>query len=233
MNKILSCLVMVATFSLAQDFGYEYAMISEYRALAVSRNLQEFSARSSNPFADSGRISISTALPFVEYRQNNGRMAVGYQTFSDIYGNSRESFSVYVESHSDFSLEGTKQSQGHWFIPVAVAANYVRADAPGKKQEDFDIGSFGLGTGIKFKHFDRSIGIQAFVIGSFYYASEGFSTDYGTQTSLCAEVQLFIPELVFEGILIGYRFETQQWNMNNNTLDYQRMYNGFVLGFLF
>jgi hypothetical protein len=235
MKKIFFSLIVLVLvpFAAAQDFGYEYAALSEYRAVAVSYNLQKFSALPSHPPVPLGPISITSPLPCIEFRQNTGRLAIGYQTYSDSTTRSKESFSVYAESHSDFSLTGSRKDQGYWFIPVIVGANYVRAQVPDATKEDFDVGSFGLGTGMKFKYFDRSYGFQAFVTGSLYYASEGFSTDYGTQTSIAGEVQLILPELLYDGILIGYRYESQQWNMNNNTLDYQRYYSGLFIGILF
>lgn len=217
----------------AQDFGYEYLMLTEYRSLGISYNFQEFRAASSNALADSDRISFSADLPLLEFRQNNGRLAIGYQTFNDNKGKSKESFSIYGESFNDFPLGASKQTKAAFSIPVVVSANYMRAQAFNTSLEDFNIGSLGLGTGIKFKHFERSFGIQAFAIGSLYYASEGFSFGYGSQTSMCGEVQLIFSELIFRGLLAGYRFESQQWNMNNSDLDYRRQYHGVFIGFMF
>lgn len=232
MKKIF--LLLVAAFSAsAQDFGYEYAVLSEFRTLGFSYNLQNFKARPSNQSADTARIQFSTALPFVEFRQNTGRLAIGFQTYTTNIGAKKESFSVYGETVNDFPLSVSRDMEPLWFIPVMISANYVRAEAPLKSLEDFDIGSFGIGTGIKFKHFTRSYGILAGVTGSIYYASEGFSTDYGSQTSMCGEVQLILPGVIYQGIQFVYRFESQQWNMNNNLLDYQRQYHGLFVGLLF
>jgi hypothetical protein len=233
MKRIILLMIAVAGTSAAQDFGYEYAMLSEYRALAVSRNFQDFSPRSTVLPSVSGPISFNTSLPFIEYRQNNGRLAAGYQTYSYNTGKSGESFSVYGESRSDFSLFSTRQEQGNWFIPIAVGANYVRADGPDKSVKRFDVGSFGLGSGITFKYFSRTIGFQAFVLGSMYYASEGFGTAYGWQRSLSGELQVIVPEWVYEGMLFGIRYEAQEWEMSDNALDYQRMYSGLFIGILF
>ncbi len=233
MKKVVFSIFVLCSFVRAQDFGYEYLMLTEYRSLGASYNLQRFKASSSNTLSDSNRITFSSSLPFIEFRQNNGRLAVGYQTFTDIRGKSKESFSVYGETHNDYSIGGTKESKGAFALPVVVSANYVRAQSSNPSLADFDIGSLGLGTGIKFKHFEHSFGIQAFAVGSLMYASEGFGTDYGSQASLCGEVQLIFPELIYRGILVGYRFEYQRWNMNNSLLDYQRRYQGMFVGIMF
>lgn len=233
MKLLLFVLCAAAGFAGAQDFGYEYLSLSDFRALGISRNVQHFSPRSSNPIGDTARIAFSTALPFIEFRQSTSRLAGGYQTFTDQNGTTRSSFSVYGESRSDFALDDPKRGKGSWFIPVTVGANYVKAESPDALAEDFDIGSFGLGTGIVFKHFERSYGVQGIVLGSLYYASEGFSTDYGMQSSLSGDVTVILPNLLFEGIIIGYRYERQQWNMSNTSLNYERWYSGAVLGVMF
>ncbi len=233
MIKLLTAALLCCTIVRAQDFGYEYSLMSEYRSIGMSYNAQSFDKQSSNPLVDSTSISFSSRLPFVEFRQDNGRLAVGFQTYTDRNGNKRESFSVYGETANDFPLTKKGKEKPTLLIPLIVSVNYVRAEPPSVAAKNFDIGSFGIGSGMKFRYFDRSIGVQALAVGSIYYASEGFGTDYGSQTSFAAEVQIIVPGIVLEGIVIGYRAETQQWNMNNNTLDYGRTYHGAFAGILF
>lgn len=233
MKKIIHLTIAITGMLVSQDFGYEYTMLSEYRTLGAAYNQQTFSPRSSNTLPDSNRIQFSTALPFIELRQNNGRLSIGYQTYSDRYGKKKESFSVYGETHNDIALTERKNQRAEFVIPIIVAANYLRAESPNNAVKDFDIGSLGLGTGVKFKHFQRSFGVQAFVIGTLFYASEGFSTEYGSQNSVAAELQFIIPQIIYEGIMIGYRFESQRWNMNDVSFNYERQYHGLFAGFLF
>lgn len=228
MKSIFFLLIISAVFVTSQDFGYERAMLSEYRSIGVGYHAQKFSGSSSNSLPDSNRIQFSTGLPVIELRQNNGRLAVGYQTYTDIKGSQREAFSVFGENHNDIALTGGKGDMGSILIPIVVSAAYLRAESPVQAIGNFDVGSLGLGSGIKYRYFDRSFGIQAFAIGSLSYASEGFSTDYGSQTSLAAEIQL-----IFSGLVTGYRFESQRWNMSSNILDYQRWYHGAFIGVVF
>jgi len=233
MKKILNLTFLISGFLMSQDFGYEYSMLSEFRALGAGYNQQKFSPRSSNTLPDSNAIRFSTALPFVELRQNNGRLAIGYQIFTDITGKNKESFSAYVETQNDIALSDRKNQKATFVIPIIVAANYIRAESPNNSVKDFDMGSLGIGAGLKFKHFERGFGLQAFVTGTLFYCSEGFSTEYGSQNSVAAEVQFIIPDIIYEGMLFGYRFESQRWNMNNVSLNYQRQYQGLFVGFLF
>ena len=53
MNKILYLIVVVSSLLAAQDFGYEYLMLSEYRAIGASYTQQKFLPRSSNTLSDS------------------------------------------------------------------------------------------------------------------------------------------------------------------------------------
>lgn len=233
MKNLLIFCILICSAAVSQDFGYEYLMLSEYRALSGGYHQQKFTPRTSNTLHDSVVIRFSTALPTIELRQNNGRLSIGYQTYLDIFGKSKESFSVYGETHNDIVLTGRNENRAAFVVPIVVAANYVRAETAQNGAKDFDIGSLGLGTGLKFKHFERSFGLQAYIIGTVYYASEGFSTEYGSQNSIAAELQCIIPEIIYEGMIVGYRFESQRWNMNDVTLNYQRHYHGLFVGFLF
>lgn len=233
MKHIFLLQILCVLILQSQDFGYEYYVLSEYRAIGGSYNKQDFSSASSNTLADSSQIKFSTQLPFIEYRQNNARISVGFQTYQDQQGKKRESFSAYAESHNDFPLSVKRQTGSSFYIPLIVSANYVRAESGDSSVKNFDVGSLGLGTGIKFKYLDRSIGVQIYAGGAFHFASEGFSTEYGSQTSFFAEAQCVVPQILLEGILFGYRFESQQWNMSSTTLDYRRKYHGVFVGIMF
>ncbi|MFZ4621844.1 MAG: hypothetical protein ACOYNS_14885 [Bacteroidota bacterium] len=233
MKRLISLLAVLVTFTAAQDFGYETTVLSEYRSFGFGYNTQNFRASSSNTLHDTDRIAFSTNMPMLELRQDNGRLAIGYQSYTDRNGKSKKAYSVFGETHNDIPLTGSKGSRSMFAVPIAVSANYVKADAQNRTYSNFDIGSLGVGTGIKYRYFDRSFGLQAFVVGSLYYASEGFSTNYGSQTSLAGEVQLVFGDLLFDGILIGCRYEFQKWNMSDSAMDYQRQHQGAFIGILF
>ncbi|NUN70095.1 MAG: hypothetical protein HUU02_10340 [Bacteroidetes bacterium] len=233
MKTIIFLMLLSAGILRAQDFGYEYAMLTDYRALGVSYYLQQFRPSPGNTLPDSSHIRFSTPMPMAEFRQSDSRLAIGYQTYEDRRGRSREAFSVYASTTSDLPLFPSARSKGNWFIPFMVSATYVRAQSPDAALEDFDVGSLGLGAGVKFKRFTRDLGIEATAAVSLGYASEGFSTDYGTETALTGEVTIILPYVILEGVLLGYRYEQQEWNMNNNGLDYRRQHHGAVIGILF
>lgn len=233
MKRLIFLLAAFTTSLWTQDFGYSYTVLTEYRSIGAGYHVQDFRASGSNPLSDSSRISFSTAMPVIEFRQLNSRLAVGYQQYTDRFGKEREAYSVYGESHSDLALDGTAKIKPSLFVPIVVSANYMRAESAERTVKGFDIGSLGVGSGLKYRYFERTFGVQASIVGSLYYASEGFSVEYGSQTSLVGEVQTVFSDILFEGIVVGYRYETQRWNMSNSVLDYQRWYHGGFIGLLF
>lgn len=233
MKRLFFLLVPLTTFLWSQDFGYTYSDLTEYRSLGIGYHFQDFRASRSNSLPDSMRTMFSSAMPMIEFRQFNVRIAFGYQGYADRSGFEREAYSVYGETHSDLPLDGTVRTKPSLFVPIVVSANYMRAESGYRTVKGFDIGSLGVGTGLKYRFVDRSFGIQASVVGSLFYSSEGFSVEYGSQTSLVGEVQSVFSDILFEGIVLGYRYEIQRWNMSNNILDYQRWYHGGFVGVLF
>jgi hypothetical protein len=233
MKRLIILFAFITTSLWSQDFGYTYTLLTEYRSIGFGYHFQNFRASNSNPLSDTAKLAFSTAMPVIEYRQLNGRLAVGYQQYKDRLGTEREAFSVYGETHTDLALDGSAKIKPSVFIPIVVSANYMRAESAVRTVKSFDIGSLGIGAGLKYRYFERSFGIQASVVGSLYYASEGFSVEYGSQTSLVGEVQTVFSDILFEGIVVGYRYEAQRWNMSSSVLDYQRWYHGGFIGLLF
>ncbi|MEW5800131.1 MAG: hypothetical protein AB1728_14120, partial [Bacteroidota bacterium] len=147
-------------------------------------------------------------------------------------GKSLSSFSVYIESGNDFPLTGREQKNGV-FIPIKLSANYVKSESGYKGQKNFDIGSLGVGTGIKYRFITREFGVQVSATGTLHFSNVGFGTEYGSQTALTGEIQIIIPNIFFDGMIVGYRYDKQQWNMNDSSLDYERYYHGPFVGIFF
>ncbi len=214
----------------SQDFGYEYYNILDYRSLGVNYSMQEFSPRNSNSLPDSFKISFKTHLPFVEYRELGLRVGVGYQQYV-FSGKTRSSFSVYAESGNDIAVSGKAERNG-FFLPVVVSANYVNAEAAGGTKS-FEVGSLGIGTGVKYRYFSKTIGFQIYGTAALHYSSEGFSIEYGSSVSYSGEAQLIFPNIFLDGVLLGYRYQFQEWNMSNSSINYERFYHGPYIGIMF
>ncbi|MBI2429858.1 MAG: hypothetical protein HYV29_13895, partial [Ignavibacteriales bacterium] len=80
--KRLFLLALFVQFIRTQDFGFAYYSITDYRSLGASYNMQEFYPSGSNSLPDSMRIRFTTALPSIEYREMNARVAIGYQEYT-------------------------------------------------------------------------------------------------------------------------------------------------------
>jgi len=230
MKKLLFIFIF-SSYLFSQDFGYTYYNLMDYRALGVSYNLQNFSPAASSALPDSFRIRFKTNLPFIEYREVSSRIAVGYQEYV-LGGRTLSSFSVYLESANDFPITGREHQNGI-FIPVKLSANYVKAASPYPGQRNFDVGSIGVGAGLKYRYLSQKIGLQAAGMGAIHFSNVGFGIEYGSQTSLTGEIQLIIPEFFYNGMIIGYRYDFQQWNMNDTLLNYRRYYHGPFIGIFF
>jgi hypothetical protein len=228
--RLTITVTILSGFLTAQDFGYEYYNILDYRTVGASYSFHNFSPLSSNRLPDSVKVRITSALPFFEYRQLGLRVAIGYNEYS-IGGESKSSFSAYAESGNDIGLTGKADLSG-LFLPLFVSANYVQAKGAYNGIKDFDVGSLGLGTGLKYRYFSRSFGFQVFGTAALHYATEGFSTEYGSSMSYVGETQFLFPQFL-AGIMIGYRYQLQNWNMNNSDLNYRRVYHGPFIGVLF
>jgi hypothetical protein len=229
--KLLFIVFFCVSLLNGQDFGYAYYSMTDFRSLGVSYNAQKFSPAGSHPFPDSAGFRFTSAMPMIEYREMQARVAVGYQSYT-VNGNSHNAFSVFMESGNDFSLSGKEQRNG-FFVPIKLSANYLRAGNSTPGQKNFDIGSLGFGAGGKYRYITREFAIQIFATGSIHYASVGFGTEYGSQTSLAGEVQWIVPEIFFGGVIAGYRYERQQWDMSDALLNYRRWYHGPFIGVIF
>lgn len=230
MKKVFFFLLFLVP-ALAQDFGYTYYSITDFRSLGGSFNFQNFSPIHIPTVPDSARIRFTTNLPSIEYRELNTRVAIGYQEYV-LGGRTLSSFSVYMESANDFSITGKEQQSGI-FIPIKLSANYVKAENPFSGVKNFDVGSLGIGGGVKYRFLTRTIGFQVYAVGAIHFSNVGFGVEYGSQSSFTGEVQLIIPDVLYDGILVGYRYESQRWNMNDDVLDYKRYYHGPFVGIFF
>jgi hypothetical protein len=230
-TKVFAVMFVFVNILSAQDFGYEFYNILDYRSVGAGYSFHEFSSSSSNTLPDSARVKITSGFPTLEYRQLGLRIAIGYCSYT-VAKKNKSSFSVYAESGNDFAVTGRAERNG-LFIPLLVSASYVQAPGGISGYKDFDVGSLGLGTGVKFRYFARSFGFQISGTAAIHYATEGFSTEYGSSLSYAGEAQFIFPEIFLSGITAGYRYQFQNWNMSNSDLNYQRMYHGLFIGFLF
>ena len=229
----LVCIFLAASSPLlfSQDFGYEYNSVQEFRSLGMSVNAQQFLPAASNSMPDSQRLSFSSPLPFFEYRQMDVRIAVGYQEFT-IQNRSRSSFTVALEQSNDYPLAG-KKGESTLLLPIAFSSNFVKAEGIPGKIRNFEIGSVGLGTGLRYRYVTRQFALQVTLIALYHYSTVGFSTEYGSQKTFSAELFTVFSDILFDGVVIGARIDQQEWDISGIDLDYRRTVAGPFVAIVF
>lgn len=229
---IVSISILCSTGATAQDFQSSYRDydLLDFRSLGAGAAANTFEARGDNVLSDSLRIQFSTPALFLEYRQMDIRIAVSYSHYT-LHGAGMSSYAIYAEGSTDLAIAAGRS--GGLYLPFIIATNYVRADGIGSSSSIFDVGSVGVGAGLKYRYLSETFGLQAYAGAVIHYSTVGFSIDHGSSSSGRGELELLFPELVWKGAVIGYRVETQQWIMTDAKLNYRRLYHGAFVGLLF
>jgi hypothetical protein len=202
----------------------------DFRSFGAGVAANIFESRSDNAQPESLRIKFTSPMMFLEYRQMDIRLAVCYNHY-DLHGEGKSSYAIYADGSTDMPIIARRS--GGLFLPIIIATNYVKAEGLGNSSGIFDVGSIGIGTGLKYRYLGESFGLQATVGAVIHYSTVGFSIEHGSSTSGKADVQLLFPYIAWKGALVGYRFETQQWIMTDEKLNYRRMYHGAFVGLFF
>jgi hypothetical protein len=224
--------VFCSAVASAQDFqsALRDFDLLDFRALGAGVAANTFEPRANNALPDSLRIKFSSPMMFLEYRQMDIRIALGYNRY-DLHGSGKSSYSIYAEGAQDIPLAARRS--GGLFLPIILATNYVRADGLGNSSGIFDVGSIGIGMGLKYRYVSESFGLQAYAGAVIHYSTVGFSIEHGSSSSGRGELTLLFPDLVWNGAVIGYRFETQQWILTDEKLNYRRLLHGVFVGLIF
>jgi hypothetical protein len=235
MKNTFAAIIMLFSFcaaAAAQDFQSsirEYDLVG-FRSIGGGVALNTFDRRTDNSLPDSLAIKFTSPMFFLEYRQMNIRIAAGYNHYS-LHGAGKSSYSIYAEGSSDLALDASRS--GGLYIPVIIATNYVRAEGIGTTSGIFDVGSIGIGTGLKYRYLSEAFGMQLYGGAVIHYATVGFSVEYGSSVSARGEIQFLLPEALWNGITVGYRFDAQQWKMTEERFNYKRLNHGAFVGLLF
>ncbi len=225
-------LLIVSAEASAQDFqsSLRESDLSEFRALGGGAAANVFESRSDNTLPDSLRIKFTTPMMFLEYRQMDIRIAVCYSHY-ELHGAGKASYSIYADGATDVPIIARRS--GGLYLPIIISTNYVKAEDIGSSSSIFDVGSIGIGTGIKYRYLSESFGLQAYAGAVIHYSTVGFSVEHGSSSSMRAELEFLFPDLVWKGAVAGYRFDAQQWIMTDEKLNYSRRYHGVFIGLFF
>lgn len=179
----------------------------------------------------SGTIDYGTLVAGLVFHQEPMDLLFGYAAYTLGHGD-LQSLSVATTVGFDIPLQ--KSSGGGLFLPVVITGDYMKAEASDVQRDDFNVGSIGLGTGLKARIAGERWEFEARGAASAQYSFEGFSVGTGFSWLLFADATaVFRSVPVLDGLAVGYRFRMQRWDMHDTQFDYRSVDHVFFLGVLF
>ena len=204
---------------------------SESRFFHAGFFQRDFRPRGSNPTPDSVVIDFRRIMPVIGFRQGPADITVGYTTYV-LKGTTRSTVFLGATFSQEVPLAGTRSEA--LVMPLIVSADFTKAEGVGFEREDFNIASVGLGLGLKYRYQGRSLEFSAFAAEAAQYSNEGLSVGSGfSALTLGDAILLMHGALVFDGVVLGYRFRYQTWSMNESRFNYRSFSHGPFIGVLF
>lgn len=191
----------------------------------------DFKARSSNPVPDQLRTGFSKLMPVIGFHQGMTNVTFGYTQF-DLGGATRSSIFLGLTVANDVRISGRGESV--LLLPIVLAADFTKAESRGTTIDDFNVGSLGIGTGLKYRYRSRTMEFSIHAIEAIHYSFEGYRGGSGSSALTEAEVSFLFPDVgVLDGIAFGYHLRYQTWSMSEARFDYRSVSHGPFLGVMF
>jgi len=228
---VMICACFLIGTARAQYFERPEYEPSEARYLYAGFMQRDFVPLGSNPVSDSLAIRFKRIMPHIGFHQGMVDVVFGYTTYS-LRGVSRSTifFGTTVATEVPISF-----SRPHaLLLPVMISADFTKAEAVGTERDNFNIGSVGLGAGLKYRFMAGGLefSVQAAEVASFSF--EGLSTQTGFSASTLADAVLHLKDVrIFEGIVLAYRFRLQTWSMSDSRFNYRSISHGPSIGVMF
>jgi hypothetical protein len=155
----------------------------------------------------------------------------GYTTYT-LRGQNRSTIFFGASVFQEFILSGRRSSA--LVMPITLSADFTKAEGVGVERENFNIASVGVGAGLKYRYNSESLDFSIQVGEIVHYSFEGLSTGNGFSAATVADALVLLPgALVFDGVVLGYRFRLQTWGMNREQFNYRSVTHGPFLGVMF
>lgn len=191
----------------------------------------DFAPRPANPVGDSLRMRFVRIMPIIGLRQGSTDIMFGYTRF-DQHGTSRPLYFLSATIGMELPLSG--RGPGTLMLPLALSADFTRAEASGLQRDDFNVGSLGIGAGLRYRVRGQGLEFIATAVAGAQLSFEGFSGSGGSSVIGIGEAVLHLYDvLVADGFVIGYRFRYESWSMNRGQADYRSLWHGPFLGVMF
>jgi hypothetical protein len=226
--------VLTLTSTLTFDSAAQFLESPSTPTRAIEGGLlfNRFKSRDDNSFPDSLRSSYDEPIPIIGYRDELVSLYLSYWKFK-INGIETTELTASVKAGTDFRLTGKEKT--FLAIPIALATDYTRVERSDlTRGSRFDVGSVGIGAGLKFK---TDIGFAR--LGLEYlrfitYSTVSFGSGIGYSHVNFAEATFAIPHALGDyGLVIAYRYRDQDWLMDNKQYNYFSRWHGVSLGVMF
>lgn len=231
--RLIPTLLFASMFA-QKLFGQYYERPYEHtenRFIHVGFLQRDFQPRYTNPHPDSLAINYSRIMPTIGFRQGLVDVTFGYTRFS-LRGNDKTSILASVTVGNDVPITFSRTSA--LLLPLMISSDYTRTDNTGGDKENFNVGSVGIGAGLKYRLTRPRFEFSLHAAEAVHWSFEGFSTGSGFSAATIGEALfVFRDVLVLDGITLGYRFRYQTWNMNNAKFDYKSLSHGAFVGVMF
>jgi len=231
MGRALCLSLLLAGHAAAQYYDKPLYESSSTRFVYAGITSFDFAPRSPNTASDSLTIRFTRLMPIIGFRQGLVDLIFGYTRF-DQHGSTQPAVFLGTTVATEFLVAGRMGNA--LTLPLSLAADFTRADATGAERDNFNIGSIGVGAGLRYR---TRVDVLEFSIGAVQFAQfsfEGFSTSTGSSFATVAEAALhWNGALVADGFVLGYRFRLQTWSMRNAATDYRSLSHGLFIGVMF
>ena len=204
---------------------------SDARYVSAGIFAREFRPRGTNSAPESLAVSYTRVMPLVGFRQGPVDFLFGYTTY-DLHGAARAAIYFGVMFTGEYVLSGNRERA--LVLPFVVDADFTKSESAGTLHDNFDVGSLGVGTGIKYRSNGESVDFSVMAAAIIHYSFDGYSLQTGSSPAAIAEVVALLPEVgILNGLAFGYRFRFQAWTLGNGRYDYRTMNNGVFIGVMF
>jgi len=204
---------------------------SDARYLSAGIFARDFQPRGTNSTPDSLAVRYTRVMPLIGFRQGPIEFLFGYTTY-DLHGASRAAIYFGVTFAGDYVIAGTREHA--LVLPMMVDADFTKSESAGTLHDNFNVGSIGLGTGLKYRINSEAIDFSVSAVAIIHYSFDGYNLQTGSSPAAVGEAVAILPGIgILNGLAVGYRFRYQAWTLGAGRYDYKTVNNGIFVGVLF
>ena len=204
---------------------------SDARYLSAGIYERDFRPRGTNSAPDSLAVKYTRLMPVVGFRQGPIEFLFGYTTY-DLHGASRAAIYFGVTFSGDYVIAGNRERA--LVLPLVVDADFTKSESAGSLHDNFNVGSVGLGTGLKFRINSDAVDFSVTAVAIIHYSFDGYNLETGSSPAAVGEAVAILPGIgILDGLAVGYRFRYQAWTLGGGRYDYKTVNNGVFIGVLF